>query len=86
MQEIFRELSIKIPANESSLMITSEYQEFLSDGKGNPDGRIRNDLMEELTTVNKEMTDLLKKKVNHETDGEFNDCERAQLDVLGKIK
>ena len=63
-----------------------EYQEFLNDGEGNPDGRIRNDLMEQLTTVNKEMTDLLKKKVNNETDGEFTDCEIAQLDVLGKIK
>ena len=29
MQEVFRELSIEIPTNESSLMITSEYQEFL---------------------------------------------------------
>ena len=63
-----------------------EYQEFLSDGEGNSDGRIRNDLMEQLTTVNKEMTDLLKKKVNHETDGEFDDCAKAQFDVLEKIK
>ena len=63
-----------------------EFQEYLSDGEENPDGRIRNDLMEQLTTVNKDMTELLKKKVNNDTDGEYTDCAVAQLDVLGKIK
>ena len=64
----------------------TEYQEFFTDGGENPDGRIRNDLMEQLTNVNKEMTELLTKKVNNDTDGEFTDCEIAELDVLGKIK
>ena len=63
-----------------------EFQEYLSDGEENPDGRIRNDLMDGLTTANREMTDLLRKKVNNDTDGEYTDCAVAQLDVLGKIK